>query len=613
MGVVYAVILQAVDQYAVQQHRIATTWQDLLKADPTLMGVIDGTYMASRFVPPPAAPALDVLNVAIDLAPPFTGNTFGQVVINPYPFSGYDRSLEGTPAAARPGEHLCFVTNRVAVPVTTPVNNPAPATDFKGLAEQLGTAAFLATEGTVDDMVRFESFRKSQENEPDISKQAAALVDFLAGHYEQGTISALIRHVLRTIVPTGERVAIDLSEVLAWDNKIHSFCLEASFPLADAITYTNRVLEVVAEFAARARPVFIGGYISLRIVGTKTQSLLGMQQWSPTCSLEYMGVAGTRDLTEFVDRLQRIALDMGGILHLGLQNNVMTATDFRRAYGGNAIDAFRRARVILADNGTRTTFDNVFTDRLGLSIAVAEPARDRYLHGLLLAGKFRRENEIDRMLYEEQRNTLITELANRTAHPIATLQSLDNVQLTNAGALLVMLRAARLRDDAMMKTMTIEDMRSVLAVDTATHSGLTIPQLLAAGPIDLVLAALGSRAAFLRGVLLAGGFRTAAELNTMSTDDQRNTLIVELAGRTNHPVPYLQRLGSSDLGGIGALLVFLRVTGIRTDAELKTMSADDMRNTLIVETANQTRLDVGMLQAMSNLTLVATALSDTGN
>ena len=60
-------------------------------------------------------------------------------------------------------------------------------------------------------------------------------------------------------------------------------------------------------------------------------------------------------------------LAAGGILHLGLQNNVMTAADMQNAYGPANIEAFRRARGILSQNGTLTTFDNAFTDRLGLS------------------------------------------------------------------------------------------------------------------------------------------------------------------------------------------------------------------------------------------------------
>ena len=36
----------------------------------------------------------------------------------------------------------------------------------------------------------------------------------------------------------------------------------------------------------------------------------------------------------------------------------------------------------------------------------------------------------------------------------------------------------------------------------------------------------------IRGVLLAGRFRSQHQLNTMSPDDMRNTLIVEIAGRS---------------------------------------------------------------------------------
>ena len=91
----------------------------------------------------------------------------------------------------------------------------------------------------------------------------------------------------------------------------------------------------------------------------------------------------------------------------------------------------------------------------------------------------------------------------------------------------------------------------------------------------------------IRGVLLAGRFRTQHELNGMSDEDQRNTLIVELANRTNQPVPHFQAMDNPTLAGTGAVLAFLRTTKIRTDGELKRMTDDDQRNTLIVEIGAQ--------------------------
>ena len=102
--------------------------------------------------------------------------------------------------------------------------------------------------------------------------------------------------------------------------------------------------------------------------------------------------------------------------------------------------------------------------------------------------------------------------------------------------------------------------------------------------------------------MMAGKFRTFRQLNEMTADGQRNTLIVEMVGRTNKPVGYYQAMDDATLAGAGAVLVFVREAGIRDDAAIRTMSDDDLRNTLIVELAAASgRSD---LQALSNLELV---------
>ena len=79
-----------------------------------------------------------------------------------------------------------------------------------------------------------------------------------------------------------------------------------------------------------------------------------------------------------------------------------------------------------------------------------------------------------------------------------------------------------------------------------------------------------------RGILFAGKWRTQDELNQMSDEDMRNTLIVELSKHTNQPEGYFQGYkNTDDLVGKGAVVVFLRDRGIRDDATLKTMSDAD--------------------------------------
>ena len=76
---------------------------------------------------------------------------------------------------------------------------------------------------------------------------------------------------------------------------------------------------------------------------------------------------------------------------------------------------------------------------------------------------------------------------------------------------------------------------------------------------------VGPERSFIRGVLLVGRFRSQRELNAMSGEDQRNTLITELVARTRASLAFYQGLNDRDLAGTGALLVYLRGTGSRTD------------------------------------------------
>jgi hypothetical protein len=110
----------------------------------------------------------------------------------------------------------------------------------------------------------------------------------------------------------------------------------------------------------------------------------------------------------------------------------------------------------------------------------------------------------------------------------------------------------------------------------------------------------------IRGVLLSGKFRTKNELDQMSDEDQRNTLIVELSNHTNQSIEYFQGMDDTTLAGSGGVMVFLRENKIRDDASLKTMSNDDQRNTLIVEIGNRTNLG-SYLQSLKNNDLVALA------
>ena len=236
------------------------------------------------------------------------------------------------------------------------------------------------------------------------------------------------------------------------------------------------------------------------------------------------------------------------------------------------------------------------------------------IRGVLLAGKFRTQRELDTMSKDDQRNTLIVELSGRTNQSVPHFQSLDDATLAGTGAVLVFLREARIRTDAELKTISDDDQRNILIVELGSQTNLPGPVLQGMSNMDLVLLGLGKaqpgdlhQGSFLRGVLLAGKFRTQHELNGMSSEDQRNTLIVEMAGRTNQSVAHFQAMDDFTLAGAGAVYVFLREARIRTEQELKAISDDDQRNTLIVEIGAQTGLGF-QLQGLSNMDLVLLGL-----
>lgn len=106
---------------------------------------------------------------------------------------------------------------------------------------------------------------------------------------------------------------------------------------------------------------------------------------------------------------------------------------------------------------------------------------------------------------------------------------------------------------------------------------------------------------------MAGWFRTHQQLIAMSAEDQRNALIVEMVAHSNQPVGDYQGLNDFQLAGAGAVMVFLRGAGIRDDAQLKTISADDQRNIMIVEIDGQTHLG-SRLQSLRNMDLVLAGL-----
>jgi hypothetical protein len=249
--------------------------------------------------------------------------------------------------------------------------------------------------------------------------------------------------------------------------------------------------------------------------------------------------------------------------------------------------------------------------------------------GVLLVGKFRTHAELNQLSQHDQRQVLISELVGRSHQagvlapsPARALNRLDDEQLAGVGALFVFLREARVRDDATLRRMTADDMRNVVIIEVDHQTGLG-QQLQGWTNLQLVERAVGhvpfgqtlTFAHCLRGALLWGKFRSPSELNGMSEDDMRNIIITELTNRTSQPqgalsaspVRRFQAMDSRTLAGVGLTYAYLRDGRIRSEDELRRMTDEDMRNTLIVEVHAQTNLGTA-LQGLATPEVVAIGL-----
>lgn len=118
--------------------------------------------------------------------------------------------------------------------------------------------------------------------------------------------------------------------------------------------------------------------------------------------------------------------------------------------------------------------------------------------GMLVAGKFRSQDDVNRMDRNSQRNTLIVEMYNRTKNGVSYYQSLNDDALAGQAALLVALRAQRFRTDADLKLMNNHDIRNTTIVEVNKRTGAlygasrSISELQKLSNLTLAKFALGS-------------------------------------------------------------------------------------------------------------------------
>jgi hypothetical protein len=117
---------------------------------------------------------------------------------------------------------------------------------------------------------------------------------------------------------------------------------------------------IVARAAAIGRTV--AGYASLRFT-RRSNALLAMQRWETTCSVEIGLLKGIDGNMEVLDALEAAAIQRGATVHWGLGNNLNRQHVMATCPG---LSRWRAQLTHLTDHRTRNTFENAYCRQRGL-------------------------------------------------------------------------------------------------------------------------------------------------------------------------------------------------------------------------------------------------------
>jgi hypothetical protein len=360
MGVIYAVVLDVVEQYALIQFNIRSTWEKILadSAGDLFQGLASG------------APIDNFLDQFFQSHtwPLFPAARSLQILINPI------HNDDGT--------HNCYASIRFEVPLRLmPPDLAVPSGVQPGgfpsiTNDDISSAIQSSPEWGVGPAIAFAGAQVTGSTQ---FQTAQNLISFCKSYSYFWAIRAIIDLVYQKSCPlTQDPIPplpqIDIGyKVMAGGTalgtnftpfQISSF--ESAFSLQQAISYVNSLL---ASFDAGVDlKTYPTGYLSLRTCG-RTGALMGMQQFgrqggstalSEATGTVEMSMLGNSDGFDLIRQAERLALSMNGILHWGQSNGLMNANDVKQRFPN--LPAWQAVQQKLGG----TTFTNLFMKRCGL-------------------------------------------------------------------------------------------------------------------------------------------------------------------------------------------------------------------------------------------------------
>lgn len=382
MGVVYSYVLEAVDAYKLSRRGKASTWsaeqntvKNIQAADP-FIGYKD--QWVEILVDPYAdasgehACIVTTCDTAASQAPnrinPPSGDPCAGTVINPL-LSALVAQIPldiGVAAAA--------AVAGLSVLTFIPFVGPA----LYAIASSAAVTAATAALGVLEEAV-VEFLAASAEGSPGEGIANICNLAVAAGHKE--IIPALIPQIMGTLRSSTENELGESYRILTgqpacpmprYDNPICQRQIDGADFAVDLSVGKTNLFDFILEVFLLTQGLYdantpVGFAMSLRFT-TNTSALLGMQQFSRTCSVEFAMLRGLREQEAFFEQLVGTALRHGAIPHWGLLNN-LTAAQVSTLYPDLGEWQVALAEIIAGGGGSTTTFDSQFARDRGLEPA----------------------------------------------------------------------------------------------------------------------------------------------------------------------------------------------------------------------------------------------------
>jgi hypothetical protein len=381
MGVVYSYVVQVRDAFRLKQTREKKNWTEvksLIRTD-----IRDGLAQGTQFV---------------------------EIAVNPYMSSA--------------GDHDCVITRRktVSEPTTSPGDSSGQSfaffcnitalnavLDFAAgllppliaaatgaalaslswmlLIPGLGSIAYasasaIAITGATAGLVALEAAIGTARATPgsDLAQKLTSILNTMTGLGHKELVPLLTEQMLLSERnPNGPVVVQESFRLLTSQGPCNApwsgppdcmrqvdgleFALDLSPGSEKLFAFVDDVIALTDEFLATNMPA--GFVMSLRF--TKgTEALIGMQQFSRTCSVEVLMLRGLNGESDFLQRLYGIARLHDAIPHWGLIHEV-DAAELRRLYGNRLHDWCVILRRLIDQGGGKTqTFSTSYTVTRGL-------------------------------------------------------------------------------------------------------------------------------------------------------------------------------------------------------------------------------------------------------